>query len=204
VPSLRLRLAKCTAALVQTRVHGWAGRAASSPTASVRVTPACSGVPPGHKMRSQCSSYGRMTTARVPLHPHLPVTRRRRPARLAPARPGSAADGHWPYGCAPPDLAHELFVYWLLRRNTKRTQRTPMAVRNPPAILSRLTQVGSSPRPPLTMLIADGRTTSANAVTHTPATIVAIARTPAVDLPVERPSPSEGGGREEGDVIKRP
>ena len=50
VPSLRLSLMKCTAAPVETRVHGSAGRAASSRMASVRVTSACSGVPPGQKM----------------------------------------------------------------------------------------------------------------------------------------------------------
>jgi 3-oxoacyl-[acyl-carrier protein] reductase len=50
VPSLRLRLMKCTSAPVDTCVHGSAGRAASSRMASVRVTSRCSGVPPGQKV----------------------------------------------------------------------------------------------------------------------------------------------------------
>ena len=50
VPSLRLRLTKCTSTPVETRMHGWAGRAAPSRMASVRVTSRCPGVPLGQKM----------------------------------------------------------------------------------------------------------------------------------------------------------
>jgi hypothetical protein len=49
--------------------------------------------------------------------------------------------------------------YWLLRRNTTRIPRTPIAVRKPPTGTSQPAQAGSSPRPPLTMLIAAGGTT---------------------------------------------
>ena len=49
VPSLRLRLTKCTSTPVETRVHGWAGRAASSRMASVRVTSAVFGRPLGRR-----------------------------------------------------------------------------------------------------------------------------------------------------------
>jgi hypothetical protein len=53
------------------------------------------------------------------------------------------------------------------------------------------------------MLITDGRSTITKTVTDTPTTLVTIAKTLAMDLSVERPTPSEGGGME-GDVTEKP